>query len=150
MISLTDLSLAIGTPYGLIRTFVSAFEKSLIRDFRIFVIIFFVFFIFYSKRPRATQERLKSLIFVPYRSTSVRGVHRHQAIVILASHVSSENLCRLYGTTMRDAIFYRAPRLLCPHSNCARSLSRVFNLYLPLFFRGLAPSDCSYNTAKNM
>ena len=76
------------------------------------------------------------MIIVPNRSTSVRSVHRPQAIVILASHVSSENLCRLYDTTMRDAIFYRAPR---PHSNCARSLSRVFNLYLPLFFRGLAP-----------
>ena len=30
------------------------------------------------------------LIFVPNRSASVRGVHRHQAIVILACHVSRE------------------------------------------------------------
>ena len=61
--------------------------------------IFFVFFIFYSKRPSASLEPVMSLIFVPNRSASVRGVHRHQAIVILACHVSSENLCHLHGTT---------------------------------------------------
>ena len=36
--SLTDLSLAIGTAYESIHTFVLSHEKSLIRDFRIFVI----------------------------------------------------------------------------------------------------------------
>ena len=61
---------------------------------------------FSSKQPRPTQERVKSLIFVPNRSTSVRGVHHHQAIVILASHVSSENLCCLHGTTMSDTNFH--------------------------------------------
>ena len=42
--SLTDLSLAIGTAYESIHTFVFSHEISLIRDFRIFVIIFFFFF----------------------------------------------------------------------------------------------------------
>ena len=41
--SLTDLSLAIGTPYGSLRTFVSPHEKSLICEIRIFFIIFFFF-----------------------------------------------------------------------------------------------------------
>ena len=50
--SLTDLSLAIGTAYESIHTFVFSHEKSLIRDFRIFVIIFFFFF---SKRPSASR-----------------------------------------------------------------------------------------------
>ena len=40
--SLTDLSLAIGTAYESIHTFVFSHEKSLIRDFRIFVILFFL------------------------------------------------------------------------------------------------------------
>ena len=87
--SLTDLSLAIGMPYGAIGTFVSPHGY--------LVIIIFIFFS--SKRPRATQEPVMPLIFVPNRSASVRGVHRHQVIVILACHVSSENLFRLHGTT---------------------------------------------------
>ena len=87
--------------------------------------IFFVFFIFYSKRPSASLEPVMSLIFVPNRSASVRGVHRHQAIVILACHVSSENRCHLHGTTT-----HRVPRLLCPHSNRACRLLHVFPTYI--------------------
>ena len=41
-ISLPDISLGIGMLYGLIRAFVSPFEKSLIRDALVFIIIFFV------------------------------------------------------------------------------------------------------------
>ena len=37
-------------------------------------------------------------------STMVKGMHHHQAIVILAFHFSSKNLCCPHGTTMSDAI----------------------------------------------
>ena len=56
------------------------------------------------------------MIIVPNRSTSVRSVHRPQAIVI---HVSSENLCRLHGTTI-DTIPYERDwkQVTCAHSTC--------------------------------
>ena len=51
--------------------------------------------------------------------------------------------------TMSDAIFYRAPLILCPYSNCAQSITRFESIFIyHCFFWGLAPSDCSYNTAK--
>ena len=43
--SLTDLSIAIGTAYESIHTFVFSHEKSLIRDFRIFVLIILLSFL---------------------------------------------------------------------------------------------------------
>ena len=39
----------------------------------------------------------------------VRGVHRPQAIVLLHSHVSSENLWSLHESTMNDAILDSVP-----------------------------------------
>ena len=44
----------------------------------------------------------------------VRGVHRPQAIVLLQSHISSENLRSLHESTMNDAILDSVPRLLRP------------------------------------
>ena len=70
------------------------------------------FFLFFSKR-------VKSLIFIQKRSTMLRGVHRHQAIVVLALHVSSENLGCLYESTMNDAIFNSVPHLLYSTGACA-------------------------------
>ena len=116
--SLTDLSLAIGTVYESKHTFLSSHEKSLIRDFRIFVIII----LFFSKRPSASKEGVKPLIFIPNRSTMVRGVHRPQAIVLFHSHVSSENLWSLHESTMNDAILNSVPRLLRPRARVYESL----------------------------
>ena len=41
-----------------------------------------------TKRPSASLEGMRQLIFIP---TKVRGVHHHQAIVLLASHVSRDH-----------------------------------------------------------
>ena len=60
----TDLSLAIGTAYESIHTFVFSHEKSLIREFSSSSSFFF-FFLFFSKRPRASKEGVKPLIFIP-------------------------------------------------------------------------------------
>ena len=46
------------------------------------------------------------LIHMSNRSTTVRGVHRPQVIVILASHVSTENLSSMHNTTTNNAIFH--------------------------------------------
>ena len=68
-----------------------------------------------SKRPSASLERVKSLMFVVNRSTIVRGT---QAIVILAFHMSP--VCT------KTTPFSIAPRPPRPHGNRARSLSRVY------------------------
>ena len=54
-------SFAIGTAYESIHTFVFSHEKSLIRDFRISSSSSF----FFCKRPRASKEGVKPLIFIP-------------------------------------------------------------------------------------
>ena len=107
--------------------------------------IFFVFFIFYSKRPSASLEPVMSLIFVPNRSASVRGVHRHQAIVILACHVSSENLCHPHGTTtpfsiVCHAYFARTATVRADYCAFFQPISTTV-----LGGGGISPSD---NTAK--
>ena len=127
--SLTDLSLAIGTPYG---CRFSTREITRTR-FSNFVIILFIFF--YSKRPRAMQERVKSLFF----DLQVSGVHRHQAIVILTYNISSENLCRLHGTTMSNAIFYHVPRPLCPQQPHTQSIAHILNLLCSIVYLGGCP-----------
>ena len=107
--SLTDLSLVIGTAYESIHTFVFSHEKSLIR---IFVIIFF----FFSKRPSASQESVKPLIFY---QTDLRWSEvciDPKRSFLLPSHVSSENLWSLHESTMNDAILDSVPRLLRPRA----------------------------------
>ena len=47
----------------------------------------------------------------------IRGVHRPQAIVLLQSHISSENLRSLHKSTMNDAILDSVPRLLRPRAH---------------------------------
>ena len=105
-----------------------------------------IFFVFYSKRPSASLEPVMSLIFVP---NSVRGVHRHQAIVILACHVSSENLCHLHGTTTAFSIvchayFARTATVNADYCAFFQPISTTV-----LGGRDISPSDCSHNTAKN-
>ena len=117
--SLTDLSLAIGTAYESIHTFVLSHEKSLIRDFRIIVIIF-------SKRPRASKEGVKPLFFY---QTDLRWSEvciDPKRSFLLPSHVSSENLWSLHESTTNDAILDSVPRLL-------RTRVRKFSVVCALF-----------------
>ena len=69
----------------------------------------------------ASQEGVKQLIFI---STMVRGVRRPQAIVLLQSHILSENHWSLHESTMNDAISDSVTRLLCPR---ARVLCAVYD-----------------------
>ena len=92
--------------------------------------------VFFSSKP------VMLLIFVLNRSASVRGVHRHQAIVILAYHISCENLCPLHGTTMRDANFVRTATARTDYRAFFESISTT------VFSGGLPPAIIATTQSK--
>ena len=55
----------------------------------------------------------------------VRGVHHPQAIVLLHSHVSSENLWSLHESTMNDAILDSVPALFARAHACMKVLTSI-------------------------
>ena len=60
-----------------------------------------------SKRPSALLKLSKGVIFTPIASTDARGVHRHQAIVILPLYHSKRIHCLLpKAALLNDAILF--------------------------------------------
>ena len=60
-----------------------------------------------SKRPSALLKLSKGVIFKPIASTDARGVHRHQAIVILSLYHSKRIHCLLpKAALLNDAILF--------------------------------------------
>ena len=60
-----------------------------------------------SKRPSALLKLSKGVIFTPIASTDARGVHRHQAIVILSLYHSKRIHCLLPKVALlNDAILF--------------------------------------------
>ena len=60
-----------------------------------------------SKRPSALLKLSKGVIFTPIASTDARGVHRHQAIVILSLYHSKRIHCLLpKAALLNDAILF--------------------------------------------
>ena len=55
----------------------------------------FLLLLLLSKRPSALLKLSKGVIFTPIASTDARGVHRHQAIVILSLYHSKRIHCLL-------------------------------------------------------
>ena len=58
-----------------------------------------------SKRPSAVLKLSKGLIFTPIASTSVRGVHRHQAILTLSLYNTKHIHC-LFPKAAQTTPFY--------------------------------------------
>ena len=59
-----------------------------------------------SKRPSALLKLSKGVVFTPIASTDARGVHRHQAILILSLYHSKRIHCLLPKAALNDAILF--------------------------------------------
>ena len=66
----------------------------------------FLLLLLLSKRPSALLKLSKGVVFTPIASTDVRGVHRHQVILILSLYHSKRVHCLLPKAALNDAILF--------------------------------------------
>ena len=150
-ISLTDLSLAIYGAIGIYMYLRLSTQKNAHTRISNFVIII-IFFSFSSssspvyKRPRAKSRNQWCHLFLYQTDLRVSEV----CIVTkqsLSLHVKSPVLSSAWHNNERrhfSVVLHAYFALTNPR---AQTITRFSKLYLPLFFLGVAPSDCSYNTA---
>ena len=102
----------VGESEGKVYTFVSTCEQKISRscfsNFRHHIpFLLLLLLLLLSKRPSALLKLSKGVIFTPIASTDARGVHRHQAIVILSLYHSKRIHCLLpKAALLNDAILF--------------------------------------------
>ena len=74
--------------------------------FLLLLLLLLLLHLILSKGPSALLKLSKGVVFTPIASTNARGVHRHQAILILSLYHSKRIHCLLPKAALNDAILF--------------------------------------------